>query len=126
MSSKLLEHFELIRNELNDGKSIKSISEKLTNLGCITSRQNLEKWLKTRRRRIISNLVYTNPLSILPNVVARVPDGWIPVPVNFYLSPEMMDALQTLSCSWRKFFDKLEDSKKIYFLQTLISEKNVK
>ena len=63
MSSKLQNHSELVALRLQQGKTYVEIVNELSQLGCITTRQNLYVWLKRRTARIQSRLHLSDPLS---------------------------------------------------------------
>lgn len=61
MPSRLEDHVDFILSELLAGRSYVSIAQKLSKMGCQTSRPNLSIWVKRRAARIQANQRLVNP-----------------------------------------------------------------
>ena len=75
MKSKLQDHAELVATRLQQGLAYTEIVRELSELGCITTRQNLTSWLKRRAARIQSRSHLADPLSALQASAQVVPNS---------------------------------------------------
>lgn len=74
MPSRLEDHVDFILSELLAGKSYVSIAQKLSKMGCQTSRPNLSIWVKRRAARIQANQRLVNPTAAFDQSSVSVSD----------------------------------------------------